>query len=836
MKNLFRVSVLLMLISGAVIAEDNWNIVNVTDLATDRFSDVKVVGDYAYCTTSYGITVMDVSDREHPEVINRIPLCDCPSSLEVRDSLLYVCGSYNGFYIFSISNPELPVEIGFSEDVRNPSRLELRDTLAFVACYRTGLSILSIADPYNPRVIGEVRPGFGDCEDVALNGIIAYLSDGFHVISIEDPTNPELICSVEGPIGEIEIQGNYLYSPRGIYSLENPLEPSFITRYYEVGDHWNQYKFDIHERNVFLGIKRRRDNHLYKVITCLDISDPEHLQEIGFAEMFSFDPSVAGKIEYENDYVYVTSEENGMSICDFRDLDHPEEVGTYVNAAFHSDIDIIGDYFYVADHCGNLRTYSVENPLCPVPVDSINWDASYWNNPKRLDADDDYMCTYLTYRDDDGHITEGIVVFSLAEPEAPEQIGWLYYHVVGSNLGLVLNGNYLYLSHWATRERILTVFSLTDPENPEIAGNYGDFYQGFGIDIEGDLLVQSVLDRDFTAIILMDISDPDSPVELGRCEMNGLSFALKIVADYIYFADFNTGIIYVVSISEPENPEIVSEYRSLSEFPLKMIYEDGCLFVTEWTTGLEVLSLEDPEHPVLTGWYDTPHISNGIVVRDDLAYIADGSDIGVYDVSQALGAWYLALSEETHNFGEVSLDSTSEWELTIRNLSASEREITDIIIDNEVFTCSFDTSFILPEESDTTLIVSFTPVIDTTYTGVLDVVSGDHSLPVSLSGQGIRIGAVAEGPEVAYDFKLKQAFPNPFNSSTRIEYSLPYRSEAALRLYDLSGRSVMDIFQGIQPPGVHAVTLSAADLPSGLYFVRLEASGQVFTQKVMLIR
>ena len=55
-------------------------------------------------------------------------------------------------------------------------------------------------------------------------------------------------------------------------------------------------------------------------------------------------------------------------------------------------------------------------------------------------------------------------------------------------------------------------------------------------------------------------------------------------------------------------------------------------------------------------------------------------------------------------------------------------------------------------------------------------------------------------------------------------------------VYNLRGQVVASLVDSDQQLGFHYTVLNAADLPSGLYFVRLEASEQVFTQKVMLIR
>ncbi|NQU04972.1 MAG: T9SS type A sorting domain-containing protein [Calditrichaeota bacterium] len=79
-------------------------------------------------------------------------------------------------------------------------------------------------------------------------------------------------------------------------------------------------------------------------------------------------------------------------------------------------------------------------------------------------------------------------------------------------------------------------------------------------------------------------------------------------------------------------------------------------------------------------------------------------------------------------------------------------------------------------------------------------------------------------------------FPNPFNAVATISYSLPYPGNVSLQIYNLTGQQITTLFEGNKQPGIHNTTLNANSMPSGLYFVKLKASNQVFTQKVMLIK
>jgi len=91
-------------------------------------------------------------------------------------------------------------------------------------------------------------------------------------------------------------------------------------------------------------------------------------------------------------------------------------------------------------------------------------------------------------------------------------------------------------------------------------------------------------------------------------------------------------------------------------------------------------------------------------------------------------------------------------------------------------------------------------------------------------------------PPVIFNLYLSPAYPNPFNSTTTVEYALPFASAVTLNLYNLSGQRVETLVSGRIQAGNHRKMLDAGDLASGLYFVKLEGSGQTFARKVMLLK
>jgi hypothetical protein len=91
------------------------------------------------------------------------------------------------------------------------------------------------------------------------------------------------------------------------------------------------------------------------------------------------------------------------------------------------------------------------------------------------------------------------------------------------------------------------------------------------------------------------------------------------------------------------------------------------------------------------------------------------------------------------------------------------------------------------------------------------------------------------------EFSLAQNFPNPFNPSTKINYSLAIDSKVTLTVYNMLGEAVSVLINNNVSAGTHSVDFDATNLNSGVYFYKVEAqgiNGESFTQvrKMMLTK
>jgi photosystem II stability/assembly factor-like uncharacterized protein len=117
-----------------------------------------------------------------------------------------------------------------------------------------------------------------------------------------------------------------------------------------------------------------------------------------------------------------------------------------------------------------------------------------------------------------------------------------------------------------------------------------------------------------------------------------------------------------------------------------------------------------------------------------------------------------------------------------------------------------------------------------------------------IGGNGDMVKYVYQGPsEVSSNSDritscyLAQNYPNPFNPATNIKYSVPDREYVQLKVYNILGREIATLVNGVKPAGEYTVEFSTSNgdayvLPSGIYLYRLQAGNLISTKKMILLK
>ena len=109
---------------------------------------------------------------------------------------------------------------------------------------------------------------------------------------------------------------------------------------------------------------------------------------------------------------------------------------------------------------------------------------------------------------------------------------------------------------------------------------------------------------------------------------------------------------------------------------------------------------------------------------------------------------------------------------------------------------------------------------------------------IAYFGTGV---VISERPLKPTGFKLTSAYPNPFNPSTTLHYSVEKERETGITIHNIAGQKIRELYRGIQQPGSYAVTWDGSDaygraMASGIYIYTLKL-GEIANQgKMILVR
>jgi len=99
------------------------------------------------------------------------------------------------------------------------------------------------------------------------------------------------------------------------------------------------------------------------------------------------------------------------------------------------------------------------------------------------------------------------------------------------------------------------------------------------------------------------------------------------------------------------------------------------------------------------------------------------------------------------------------------------------------------------------------------------------------------VTGIADGPPpLPKNYVLKQNYPNPFNSATIIEFALPKEEEISFDVYDVLGRKVAELAEGVYPAGHHRAKWDASKYATGIYFCVLQTPRTNISRKMVVLK
>ncbi len=296
-----------------------------------------------------------------------------------------------------------------------------------------------------------------------------------------------------------------------------------------------------------------------------------------------------------------------------------------------------------------------------------------------------------------------------------------------------------------------------------------------------------------------------------------------------------------IFVDEDDNP-ILGSIKALTETP-----DGGFAFIRDGGNySARMGRVSNDGELMWTSEYriggDSGNRAYSIIMLKDFGYVLGGftGRIGDWLVrtepdSLSVSAWDLQADADSLAFEGVPLDSTAVVELTLANEAEYPVYIHDITTDSAAFSVEFEDILTLEPDDEASIPVSFTPTDSLAYSGVLRIHTYWRDVVVELSGTGVLLSAPEE-PGIIHEFALYSAYPNPFNSTTNITYSLPTPERITVKIFDLSGQELATLVDGILEAGNHYAYWNALNAPSGIYICRLTAGEVNNGIKLVLLR
>lgn len=148
---------------------------------------------------------------------------------------------------------------------------------------------------------------------------------------------------------------------------------------------------------------------------------------------------------------------------------------------------------------------------------------------------------------------------------------------------------------------------------------------------------------------------------------------------------------------------------------------------------------------------------------------------------------------------------------------------------------------VIPEYESQTIDMAFdaSALLDGIYTGALKIETNDYNHLINEIPVKIIVGQVSADPPpeaLPNELALNAIYPNPFNSSTVIEYSLAKSGLVNIDAFNILGQKVSHLFGGFQDAGKHSFTWQGFELASGSYWVKVESANKSAVSRVVFLK
>lgn len=719
----------------------------------------------------------------------------------VQRDRVYV-GAGTSFMCFDVSQPADPVLLGFLRTAAKIWNISLDGDTAYVANDKAGLAIIDCAEPLALEMLGsfgiepgEVAYGVHARSDTAW---VACGAGGVRILDCRNPANPSLVSRFN-PWGfgivthiavDIQVLGSLAFvAYADIFGGTTPLVAAG------------------------LGI--------------LDCTDPTSIDTIGIRSLGT-NGCPRALFVTEDSLVCVAGGFKDLFVFDCSDPESARVISTFVtepiDTNYSSDVWVQDGLVYLGDGYAwteNLLLFDIPSPDSIMnPVGSLATRNITWG---------------LSVADSIAYIAEewgGLSIVDCTDPGGP--VALARRDIGGYAQGVFLEGSLAYI---ACEGGGLQVVDCADPRNPLEVSAFDTRGRACSVWAENDTAyVAEGFDwvQGPSGLEIIDLTDIENPVLIGSYDPgDSVEFTdIHMVGDTAYIANARKGL-RILDCSTPEHPITIGAYDVNSNDTVKSqdIFVEGTMaYLAYHEYGLWIFDCTDPSSPVPRSHYETPTPAVGVHVAGKRAYVAcaqtlfEKGSLRIFDCSDP---------DSIREMGSLELEGSPDRVDVRGSLAFVAAGLGGL----RMLDCSHPFE---PEEIGFYVTADF----------ALDLAVRGDTVYIADSSGGLFILEFAEtgivdGEEVVGvrhpQATVHQNFPNPFNPTTLISYSLAGDCDVELVVYDILGRRVRTLVNARVTAGEHRVSWDGRDergsyAASGTYLLSLRACDSASVRKLLLLR
>jgi hypothetical protein len=766
----------------------------------------------------------------------------------IDGNYLYLADYNQGLRVMNILSPSNMVEVGFYNTLGRAMRVVKDGIYCYVADDNRGLVIIDVTTPSTPTFTGRYETA-GYSKGLDISGDYAYLADGLYGLTVIDITDKALPDSVgnyntAGRAIDVVVSGDGRYafiadSLNGLVSvdLQDPENPSFLDSYDTAGQ---SIAVALDVTGHYLFVADGTDG-----LRVIDIFDPSDLVEVARLEGIN-----ARDVVISNNRAWIADNYSRLYVADVTDPENPFGIALYngENTLAVYGVGVSGDYAYIAAMTGiasyGLRSYNVsdtylalnkaipaqEYVMVGIPIDTVSGN-----------------CETL-FRDDFNNAAPGSPRWRVSRWDVPNQTYLRYLEAdypndVGGEPPGFAPGLGFWVQEWPVRPT--TTLDITIAQNQGFVAHD----QRFPVTLQSMRIVDGDTSRGQNMIANPYPRIYDWRTTSFRNTTSGLirtianAASLGWISGYGYRWDYVTHSYITIRYSGAVEPYTLNPWEG---FWVEVTTTNGMEVRFQpkgWAGGLAPeLPEGGPEE--IPGWELPLQISNFdnsyADTQNRIAIDADARD--EYDpldafeftpMSNSFVQLYFPHQFENVAARQYTFDFTEPktWDFTVRIWYMPNQEFTLAWSDIDEIDNSYQ--FIL-ESADTDEFIADLRTQDSFVfnSGNTNDQLLHYRVIVSHSSQAVEPGS--DGLPGGYEFL--NAYPNPFNDKINVSYLLSIPVNVNLRVFDIQGRELAVISQGLRNAGKHDLTWNAGDFKSGLYLIKLEAGDQTAIRKVLLLR